>query len=270
MRWLQSRLDKGLPKRERSDLDDIMGPLGGQHRHDMSVIRQICGPFEGIRRERLAQVTQVLTTSTPPAISRRSLSSEAVLTAMMVAVAVVERPDVKRMVMAAQVIHALDLPSEMASELIVYASDPKLPRTLLYHLMHTVLGVESQTAKIVEAVLQGWATGVIRANEKGAQIYMIDATVLFMAHPRTLKLALQSEPEGADQAAYDALQAAGLASAVLPITVTTPEGSATFDGFLSRGDIWSAYLDAVQPDLQPMASFTGGCVHVELSTHPPP
>jgi hypothetical protein len=245
MKWFLSKTPpKTPPPPERSALAALMGPLSGRQRHDLSVIHRLCGPFSSETAANLTAVIQTLTTSTPPVAARRGLSVDATLSGLMAATALYPHGDVERMVMAAQVIRALDLEREIAGELLVYAANPRLPRTLFHHLLYQLLGLGGDAIPIVEAVLLGLASGAIRAQVRGAQVYAIDATTWLLAHPRTLTLALPQRGDDAAGLAHAALRAVGLASVVLPVTVTTEQGSATFHGFLSRADVWRDYVTA--------------------------
>jgi hypothetical protein len=245
MKWFLSKTPpKTPPPRERSALAALMGPLSGRQRHDLSVIHRLCGPFRSETAASLTVVIQTLTTSTPPVVARRGLSVESTLSGLMAATALYPHGDIERTMMAAQVIRALDLEREIARELLVYAAHPQLPRTLFHHLLYQLLGLGGDAIPIVDAVLLGLASGSIRAQVRGAQVYAIDATTWLLAHPRTLTLALPQCGDDAASLAHAALQAVGLASVVLPVTVTTEQGSATFNGFLSRADVWCDYQAA--------------------------
>ena len=278
MRWFKIYKKEPIRQRWRACLDPLMGPLNGRQCHDLAVIHAICttvyrgdaigAPFDARTERDLKTVINVLTTSTPSAISRGGLSSDSVVTPMMAATALYAHHDVGRTLMAAQIIHALDLSSKMASELLVYADAPSLPRTLLHHLMYSILNLGGDAIPILEGILQGVATGAIAVNVKGGQIYDIDPAFLFMAYPRTLALALPGQHRDDIQRAHEALAAVGLASAIVTATVATPDGEVTLKGFLSRRDVWSDYRSAIQPKLVWMDTATEGRLHIEFTSHP--
>ena len=259
MKWRrrEPRAEAPAARPEPGDLAALMGPLSGRHRHDLTVMRQAAGPLSAEARAALGRVIGVFTTSFPPALRRRGLTPDEVLSPLMAAIVVDQREASERSALAARLIYALDLPAAMASELVRYALEPQTPRTLLHHLLYTALGRGAVTG-VVEAVALGLASGQVQANAKGAQVYSVDAALWFMAHPRTLALALPSLDEPGLADAYGRLRGAGLVSAVMPLIAHLEEGRASFQGFWSRAEVWRDYAAAIGQALQlPDLSWEG-------------
>ena len=220
-----------------------MGPLSSSRRRDLAAIAQAAGPLGSAALADLARVIRLLTAATPPVLSRQGLTSDEAISAVMAVAALDHAPPEKRLPLALELLRALDLNAPMALALWRYAEAPETPRTVLHALLPALLGAASAAATI-DAVLRALASGEVKANANGAQVYAFDDMLWLMAHPRTLAIALREPDASAIDAAYAPLREAGLASAVMPVIIRAPQGRVRLYGFWSRADVWRDYAAA--------------------------